>query len=74
MSIAIAYIFFPLQNKNTGHLRWQSGISYHYTITVRSQGTLPSSEADAKKKSSPQSLHPGANRSNDISVVETGWN
>lgn len=69
-----AYIFFPLQNKNTGHLRWQSGISYHYTITVRSQGTLPSSEADAKKKSSPQSLHPGANRSNDISVVETGWN
>lgn len=69
-----AYIFFPLQNKNTGHLRWQTGISYHYTITVRTQGSLPSSESAIKQKSSPQPPHSGTNRGNDISVVETDWN
>ena len=69
-----AYIFFPLQNKNTGHLRWQTGISYHYTITVRTQGSLPSSESAIKQKSSPQAPHSGTNRGNDISVVETDWN
>lgn len=69
-----AYIFFPLQNKNTGHLRWQTGVSYHYTVTIRTQGTLPSAQSQIQKKSSPQSLHSGTDRSNDISVVETAWN
>lgn len=69
-----AYIFFPLQNRNTGHLRWQTGVSYHYTVTIRTQGTLPSAQSEIQKKSSPQSLHSGTDRSNDISVVETAWN
>ncbi len=69
-----AYIFFPLQNRNTGHLRWQTGVSYHYNVTIRTQGTLSSAQSAIQKKSSPRSPLSGTDRSNDISVVETGWN
>lgn len=69
-----AYIFFPLQNKHTGHLRWHSGVSYRYTVTIRTQGSLPSSQSGAKKKPSPWPSLSGTGHSNDILVEESPWN